>query len=884
MSKSKNALLSFNRGLISRLGLSRIDLDRTALSAEEDVNWMPRVLGSMSLRPGLQYTGATKSNNKSKTIPFVFSIDDTARIEVTTGVIRIWVDDALVTRVAVTAAVTNGTFTSDVTGWTDSDEVGGTSQWQTGGYLALLGDGTAAAIRDQQVTVNQAGTQHALRVVVERGPVIFKVGSSSGGDQYVTEATLGTGTHSFVFTPTGNFHIRFMSREKYTVLVDSVAVEAAGTLELPAPWVEADLSKLRWQQSGSVIYVACSGYQQRVITRTGDGSWSITKYEPTDGPFRLINATPVTMTPSALSGDVTITASASFFRTGHAGSLLRIESVGQTVTQSISAENTFSSHIRVAGISGQRAFSVIISGTFTATVTLQYSVAEPGTWVDAASYTIPTSTSYNDGLDNQIIYYRIGVKSGNYTSGTISVSLLYSSGSIVGVCRLTSYTSATVMSAVVLTDFGATTASSDWWEGEWSDYRGWPSALVLHEGRLWDAGKDKILGTISDDFIGYDDEFEGDAGPISRNLGEGPVDNINWLLSLGRLIIGTESTSANIAPVRMESNTVLSARSNSFDEPLTPTNFNIKYANTSGVYIDQSETKLMSIAYDLQSNDYRSNELTLLVPDLAEDHGGFTALAVQKTPDPRIHGLFSDGTAAILVFDPLENVTCFVRLETDGVVEDACVLPSTTEDNVYYTVRRTINGSTVRYHEKWAKVSECRGGTLNKQADSFVVYSGTATTTITGLGHLEGKTVVVWGGGKDLGTKVVSSAQITGLSESVTDAIVGLSYEARFKSVKQSIASAMGVPLNESKRIDSIGLVLADTHKDGLYYGPDFTTMDPLPLEEDGATVASDYVWEEYDKDMITFPGEWTTDARVCLKATAPRPCTILSCAVSMTF
>lgn len=882
MAKSMNATLSFNRGLLSRLGLSRIDLARTSLSAEIMSNWMPRILGSMSLRPGLQYTGAAKSNNKSRSLPFVASITDTARIEITAGALRIWVDDSLVTRGVVTAVVTNGSFTSDVTGWTDSDESGATSQWQTGGYLALLGNGTNAAIRDQQVTVNEAGSQHAVRVTIARGPVVFRIGSTSGGDEYIEETTLGTGVYSFVFTPTGNFHVRLLSRESYTVLVDSVAVEAAGTLEFTTPWQEEDLSLIRRVPSGDVIYVACRGYQQRVISRHGTGSWSVALYEPTDGPFRPINATPVTIAPSALSGDITLTASKSLFKAGHVGALWRMDSVGQTVADAFSADNDFSGEIRVTGIEGQRAFGIVITGTFVGTLTLQYSVAEPGNWVDVESYTVPTSKSYNDTLDNQIIYYRIGIKTGNYTSGTATISLSYTSGSITGVARITAYTSPTIVSAVVLRAFGATTASSDWWEGRWSDHRGWPSAVSLHEGRVWMGGNDRILGTISDDFVGYDDEFEGDAGPISRSIGEGPVENINWMLSLGRLIIGTESSSANIEPVRMESNSILSARSNSFDEPLTPTNFNLKYANTTGIYVDQSGTRLMSVGYDLQANDYLSNDLTMLAPDIAED--GITALAIQKNPDPRVHAPIADGTAIALIYDKLEDVRGLVKIETDGVIEDVCVLPRVGEDAVYFTVRRTINGATVRYHEKMAKISECRGGTLNKQADSFVVYSGAATTTITGLGHLEGEEVVAWGNGKDLGTYTVSSAQITGLPEAVTGAIVGKSYEALYKSGKQSIAAALGVPLNQEKRIDSIGLILADTHKDGLYYGPDFDNMDPLPLEEDGMTVADDTVHEAYDKPMITFPGEWTTDARFCLKATAPRPCTVLSCVVSMTF
>ncbi|HAC30717.1 MAG TPA: hypothetical protein DCF82_23370, partial [Marinobacter hydrocarbonoclasticus] len=62
---------------------------------------------------------------------------------------------------------------------------------------------------------------------------------------------------------------------------------------------------------------------------------------------------------------------------------------------------------------------------------------------------------------------------------------------------------------------------------------------------------------------------EGDAGPISRAIGSGPVDVINWLLPAQRLLVGTEGSEK-------------SARSNSLDEPLTRTNFNLKTISTQG--------------------------------------------------------------------------------------------------------------------------------------------------------------------------------------------------------------------------------------------------------------------------------------------------------------
>lgn len=894
MPKQNNSLLSFNRGIMSRLGLARIDLARTALSAEIQTNWMPRTLGSMMLRPGMEYTGATKSNARAKGFPFVFATDDTAELEITSGTMRVRIDDTLITRAAVTSTVTNGTFDTDLTGWTDSDEAGGSSAWATGGYMALAGNGTDAAIRDQAVTTSSAGTEHALRIGITRGPVYLRVGSSAGNDDYITETALGVGSHSLAFTPNGTYHIRFFNRREYSALVDSVVVESAGTMELTVPWQEDDLRIIRMTQSGDVLFVACNGYQQRKIERRSTRSWSIVLYEPETGPFRTVNTTPITITPSGLTGAVTLTASKALFRSTNVGSLYRIQSSGQTVTAIITAENTFTSHIRVAGVEGQRAFGISITGTFVATLTLQYSVGSPGSWVDVTTYTTPQSISYNDTLDNQIIYYRIGVKSGAYTSGSITATLSYTSGSITGVARVTGYTSSTVVDAVVLADFGATTASSDWWESVWSDRRGWPSSVALYEGRLWWFGADKAIGSITDAFEDFDDNFEGDAGPISRSIGEGPVDDICWALPMQRLLIGTQGAE-------------FSARSSSFDEPLTPSNFNIKPASTQGsalidavrvdsmgIYVQRSGQRMYALQYNIDRNDYQSSDLTIHVPDLHEI--GIVDIAVQRQPDTRIHCVRSDGTVGVLIFDSSENVACWIEVETDGVVEAISVLPGTSEDQVYYYVRRTIGELPVRYREKWALESECRGDPESKCADSFLYYSGTATTTITGLSHLEGESVVCWGWntttpftddtgravGRDFGTFTVSGGQITGISSAVTNAVVGLSYTAQFKSAKQAFGAAMGTPLNQRKRIDHLGLILADTHKGGIQFGPDFDTMDDMPAYENEAEVGTNHVWQEYDKDMISFPGEWSTDSRLCLKATAPRPVTVLAATVSM--
>lgn len=875
MAKDQLEMLTFNRGIVSALALGRTDIKRVAVSAQEQTNFIPRVLGPMSLRPGFQHIGSSRNNSQAFYLPFVFATDDVAILELTDSFLRVRIGEALVTRPSVSTTVANGTFGTDVSGWTDSDELGGVSAWLTGGFLSLLGTGTAAAIRDQQLTISapDQNVQHALNIIVTQGECILRVGSTSGGQDYITETTLRPGFHSLAFTPTGaSAWIRLMSRVSYPTLVDSCVIASTGAMEIPTPWTQSVLRNVRARQSGDVIFVACRNIQQKRIERRGTNSWSVVDYVANLGPFRVGNATPITLTPSDLTGTVTLTASGPVFRSTNVGGLFAIDSTGQSVTRNISSADVYSDPIRVTGIGAGRSFGITITGTFTATVTLQRSVGAVGAWVDVSNYTGATSTSLSDGLDNQIIFYRIGIKPASYTSGTAVVSLAYAAGSIRGIARVTEFTSETQVTGVVVKDFGALTGTTDWLEGAWSTRRGFPSAVELHEGRAWWAGADKIYGSVSDDFANYDDSVTGDSGPINRSIGTGPVDTINWMLASQQMLVGAQGAE-------------LICRSSSLGEPLTPTNFNLKPAtsrgslgvdavsvDTSAMFVDRSGSRAYELQYDSVGSTYSPVDLTSIVPEVCKP--GIYRIAVQRREDTRLHFVRQDGKVALLLFDKTEDVKAWVPIETDGEIEDAFTLPGTEEDKVYYSVKRTINGNTVRYLERWALQSECVGGALNKQADSFVTYTGSATATITGLSHLEGESVVVWADGEDKGTFTVASGQIT-LPEAVTNVVVGLTYTARFRSVKMKY-------LTKHKILQKIGLVLKDTHAQGLRFGQDFDHLDGMPLVEDGEVVDSNYVWEDYEFDNLPVDGTFEQNSRLCLQATAPRPCTVLAAVVTV--
>lgn len=92
----------------------------------------------------------------------------------------------------------------------------------------------------------------------------------------------------------------------------------------------------------------------------------------------------------------------------------------EVVTVSISSDEaagTFTTTIRMPN-----RFNVSISGTWAGTVYLQRSFDTGTTWLDVDSFTTNIETTVDDPQTGGP-YYRIGMKNGGYTSGTVVLRL-----------------------------------------------------------------------------------------------------------------------------------------------------------------------------------------------------------------------------------------------------------------------------------------------------------------------------------------------------------------------------------------------------------------------------------------------------------------------------
>lgn len=792
MGRQNAQLLAFNRGEVSKIALARVDVAKLQLATQCQVNWMPLVLGPSMLRPGLPFVGEVLNDNPCQLVDFVYAKTDTSLLELTTGKMRVWIDDALLTRVAVDTAISDPNFVGGGT-WTTADTTAGCSASIAGNAATLTASALGGLAQIQQQLTIAGGDQnkeHGLRVVVFNGPVTIRVGSAAGLSDYLSQTTIDTGTHSLPFIPTGAAaFIQIESTDQWSKTLSSCSIEAAGAVALPTPWGASDLSSLRWTQSGDIIYVAAYGQQQHMIqrrgVRPGARGWSVVLYRSGDGPFHEGADADLTLQPVALTGNTTVNASRPFFNEGHAGALLRLFTPGQTNTTLIGAANQFTPPTRITGVLYDRPVVITISGTWVGTWTLQRSLVGPTEgFVDIASgdggyegvsvnYTASVSSlTYNDSFttttsgqpngiyNNVIAWYRVGFNPGNYTSGVAVMQCLSLADGRHGICRITDYTSPTQVAVEILESFSSNNPATLWQISDWCAAFGWPTSVGFAEGRLWwlSGGTIPIAGSGSNDYVSFaqEDEFGnglGDAGAILESFGEGPSDTVSWMLALQRILCGREQSIASI-------------RSSSIDTPLTPTNFAVKDCcqqgaarvpplkfGKNGMMVQQNGNRVYELSLaNAYLSDYNDRDLTRLNLDIGKPGFLDTARAIQ--PDAMALFPRGDGQLAVLLYDPGDEVEAWWRLMTLGKIERARVLPNWaggSDDFIYLVVNRTINGVTRRFIEKLAQRSDCLGGGANQQLDCALVYSGAAVSTLQ-MSWLPNTLISVWADGAAIGT------------------------------------------------------------------------------------------------------------------------------------
>ena len=277
-------------------------------------------------RSGTRYVAEAKSSSvEGRLKRFQFSTEQAYLLEFGASIMRFYRHQAQIAVADTDGAVSNGTFTSNITGWDDRSTGGAGNQIShdsTNGRLTLETSGTATddiGWAEQDITIGAGfvNVEHVLKFRVIGAPgdkIEFQVGSASLGSQILSAVEKEVGYHCVAFTPTATtFYIQFRNRGSFRdkdVQIDNVSLIDNAGVEIDTPWPESVLPNVRGTQSADVLYLFHGNYQTHKLTRLGHTTWSLIEVAWQDGPYLDENDTTTTLLPSAATGlGITLTLS-----------------------------------------------------------------------------------------------------------------------------------------------------------------------------------------------------------------------------------------------------------------------------------------------------------------------------------------------------------------------------------------------------------------------------------------------------------------------------------------------------------------------------------------------------------------------------------------------
>lgn len=702
MARIRSGQTAFNAGEFGEEMAARIDFERYGLAASRMVNWVPLAQGGMTRRQGFRIVESEASEGRLIGFSSSLALDYLAVARA--GSWAFYYDDVRVSTEDNAATITNGIFATGLTGWTDSSTGSGSVAGGASGLeLSVPASASGMAAVDQQITAT-SGLTYTILVTVETGPVDVAIGSAAGATDYGS-GRIDAGEHVFEITPSSaNFWLRFYSSRQYTVVVTSVEDYSDENVEIANSFTSSDLDGIDYDQVADVMFVASPSHALSGLSRRSTAGFGYGLEALTGGPLDAPDGTETTLTPSGVAGSVTITASSPIFESGDIGRSLRVSHVGQKVTLTATAENVYTDPIKVTGSGTFRQVLITASvGTGTQVLNLQRSfVSDDGPWDDKPTplSTPLTEYKFDDEVDGQTIWYRIGIKTGEYAGNSTDMQLDYESGTTTGEAVITGYTSATEITARVEDPFSEATESSDWRISIFGGNNGYPSSVALHEGRLWIAGGSTTFGSVSDDYTNFLEGVDDDDA-ISRRT----ASVVRWLVSAGELSAGLNDKLA-------------AGRTSDLDAPYTPLNFRMRDYSTEGsadvrpiavdqsaVFVRRDKETVSEFAFNQNTGGYSNVSLTRLNPQITL--GGVKRLAFQKSPERRVWVLKETGELLLLTYLRDENVIGWSRVEMDGFVEDVAVVSGERRDRIYIHAVRDGTRYLMTYDdERWVVPSQ----------------------------------------------------------------------------------------------------------------------------------------------------------------------------------
>ena len=442
------------------------------------------------------------------------------------------------------------------------------------------------------------------------------------------------------------------------------------------PWTTAKIPEITMASSGDVMIVCHTSFNPVVIRRTGADTFEARNFEfdkdvldsnvsAPKQPYFDFQAQGVTLTPSATTAGTgrTLTASSAYFTTANSenwvGKFILVGNTPCEITARTS-DTVVTVDIPTGGLYRELAPDSIevFGGINIVRVTMPLHNMEVG-----------------DTFDISRIGPLGGISQSNIEGTGEAVTQVIDENTFEYDCGHAANTSAIGGGAVRV---ASTNATSEWYEQSYSDIRGYPGAVVFHEGRLWFGGTtsqpDHIWASKSNDFFNFNvgTGADNDAIDVGSNFGE--FSQIRHLVSNRDLQIFSASNESYIPAFT--------------EKPITPSNVQIKRQTPFGssfarpqavdgatVYVQASGKMLGSYVYSEVEQAYNTQNVSQVA----------SHLMVDPIQSASIKGGFDGSESYLFLVNPDGNMSVFyssrgdqragwMRWDTLGYFISVCVV------------------------------------------------------------------------------------------------------------------------------------------------------------------------------------------------------------------
>lgn len=635
---------------------------------------------------------------------------------------------------------------------------------------------------------------------------------------------------------------------------------------------EVDLFQLQVAQINDVMYITHPKYEPHKLSRVTDTNWVLEPLVYKQPPMLDENITDFTLTPSATTGNITLDASSPFFIAQQVGGYWQIAHLrgASEVEQGIYGDGTGTA-LKVLGEWNIRTY-----GTWEATIDVERSRDGGTTWERIRRFTGKEDRNVDiSGEEESQVELRTVITNWapespvSQTPPRVVIEAV--DAYIYGLVKITGFNSPSQVTATVIRELESTDPTKTWSEGSWSTLRGFPRAVTVFEQRLVFAGStfqpQTVWGSVTNDYQNFT-YGSTDTDAFAYTLGAQQRDAIEWIVTQKALLIGTSGGE-------------WSMQAGAADQPLTPSNVLVRRQSNYGsgnvaahlvndvvLFIQRQKTKVRELTYSFEKDGYVAPDLTLLAEHITGT--GIVQTAYQQQTQSIFWCVTADGQLIGMSYERDQSVVGWHRHVTDGFFESVATIYGDSSDEVWVTVRRTIQGVTQRYVERFNPV-EWIDKSDAFYVDSGLSYDGAPVSAVSGLNHLEGKTVSILADGGVVVDQVVSGGIVT-LDKAASKIHVGLPYETIIQPMRLDVDPMAGVSQGNVKQVRelvvrlyrSLGMTIGNGKEEwAVTFRKTWDLMDQSPPLFTG------------DKEFL-FEGDFDLDTPVIIKQTQPLPLSVL--------